>query len=158
MKGLCTVTVTTTGAGSEQIGSNTYDIYTYSGTIGTWMVQNSKEGTASYTNGNNKYYSWSQRNNACPFSWSVPNQTQWEALQTYINNTATSTEKAMWNSGSALAGGYSVGTLVGSGSYSHWWSSSVSYQYFYVFSGNNLSGPATSDTSPYFTVRCIKSN
>ncbi|GHT49973.1 hypothetical protein FACS189440_16610 [Bacteroidia bacterium] len=156
-KGDITLTVIlTTGAGSETIGSHTYTTYCYGGSIGCWMTQNSQEGTANYTNGANKYYSWDQRNNACPSGWSVPSQSQWENLQSYLNNTATSTEKAMWNSGSALAGRYGGSTLLNSGSLGRWWSSSASYQYFGAPSGSNLGGPDTGSSSYSVTVRCIK--
>ncbi|GHS97172.1 hypothetical protein FACS189421_03520 [Bacteroidia bacterium] len=146
----------TTGAGSETIGDHTYTTYCYGGSIGCWMTQNSQEGTANYTNGDNKYYSWDQRNNACPSGWSVPSQSQWENLQSYLNNTATSAEKAMWNSGSALAGYYNGSTLRVSGSSGLWWSSSASYQSFFATSGSSLNGPFAYSSAYSCTVRCIK--
>jgi uncharacterized protein (TIGR02145 family) len=121
------------------------------------MVTNSKEGTANYTNGNNKYYQWSLRNNACVSPWAVPTEAQWKTLQNYINGSATAAEKAMWNSGAALAGSYLDATLGNSGGWGRWWSTTTSTG-FAASLGGDLTGPTKVSASytSYFTVRCIK--
>jgi uncharacterized protein (TIGR02145 family) len=121
------------------------------------MVQNSKEGTANYTNGANKYYTSAQRDNACPSSdWSVPNTTQWAALQKYINGSATTTEKQMWNSGAALAGYYNGSQLLGSGTHGGWWCSDPNLLAMTIASGGQMTGPNGNVSSYSFPVRCVK--
>jgi uncharacterized protein (TIGR02145 family) len=156
----CAVTVTTTGGGKEQIGSQIYDTYTYpipAGSTTTWMVQNSYEGTAAYSSGANKYYSWAQGANACPTGWSVPTQAQWTALQTYINKSATSAEeKAMWNSGAALAGYYYIDALRSYGSNGDWWTGNIPSRAFNSPGGADMYGMVQLDDDYRCTVRCIK--
>ncbi|MDR0863550.1 MAG: hypothetical protein LBO74_01285 [Candidatus Symbiothrix sp.] len=150
--------VTVTKTGSATIGSNSYSTYCYGGTIGCWMVQNSKEGTASYSDATyGKYYLWADRNGACVSPWTVPTETQWNALKTYINgSSATAAEKAMWFSGTALAGYYNGGTWAQKATYGYWWSSSVTYQYYNRGQYEQLSGPAVGYVSSSLPVRCIK--
>jgi hypothetical protein len=151
----CAVTVSIAGSSDAKIGSNTYATYCYGGNIGCWMVTNSKEGTANYTNGNNKYYSWSQRNNACVSPWAAPTEAQWKALLSFINgSSATAAQKAMWTSGGALAGFYRLGTYYNTGLAGYWWSGPTAWQYVEVANGT-MHDPIANLTSYDFTVRCI---
>ncbi|MDR0865541.1 MAG: Ig-like domain-containing protein, partial [Candidatus Symbiothrix sp.] len=152
----CAVSVSIAGSSDAKIGDNTYATYCYGGTIGCWMVQNSMEGTANYQNGNNLYYSWDQRNNACVSPWAVPTESQWRELQTYINGSPTAEEKAMWNAGAALAGYYQSTNLVYSGSRGYWWLDDAPGNFFYCASNNNLNGPGAYNNTYSLTVRCIK--
>jgi hypothetical protein len=99
------------GPGEIVVGSNTYTTYCYPNGVGCWMTENSKEGSPIETQypGRNYgergyYYTWGQAFNACPSGWMLPNQAQWIALTTYMNGTATHTEKLDWLYGQALAG------------------------------------------------------
>ncbi|GAE86667.1 FISUMP domain-containing protein [Bacteroides reticulotermitis] len=51
---------------------------------------------------NGYYYTWEQRNNACPPGWSVPTLAQWQKLQTIINNDLEA-NAAIWWAGSRAA-------------------------------------------------------
>jgi uncharacterized protein (TIGR02145 family) len=74
-------------------GSNgTYNTYCWPG-AGRWMIQNSKEGTPSYTYYSDQttyqrgyYYSNTQAAGACPMNgWALPTQAQLNLLATYFN-------------------------------------------------------------------------
>jgi hypothetical protein len=106
------------------IGSNSYSTYCYGGTIGTWMVQNSREGTANKTVGTRKWYLWSQRNNGCASGWSVPTDAQWTELIHYMEVSSTSAERTMLSSAAEASGAYNGDTYVGDGQFNRWWSSS----------------------------------
>jgi uncharacterized protein (TIGR02145 family) len=167
---LCVVTVTVTATGSgtgtgtagkEKIGNNEYHVYTYpNGT--TWMVENSREGSSSHIDSYGRYYMWWERSFACPTGWAVPAQAEWETLKTYINGSATSAEKAMWNLGLALAGLFYSGdnTLNLMNNYGYWWSdnnSNNNHNCFFAGKGGNLQRPLDATHSiDYLTVRCIK--
>ncbi|MDR0866044.1 MAG: Ig-like domain-containing protein [Candidatus Symbiothrix sp.] len=152
----CAVSVSIAGASDAKIGSNTYATYCYGETIGCWMVTNSKEGTATFTSGNNNYYYWDARDNACASPWVVPNQSQWRALQNYLVLGATSAEKAKWTTGAELAGYASGGIATAIGSYNYWWSSTSNRQDFWSNMTNlELEGPGTGGTGRAFSVRCI---
>ncbi|MDR0864312.1 MAG: Ig-like domain-containing protein [Candidatus Symbiothrix sp.] len=154
----CAVTVSITGPDTENIGGNTYATYCYGATIGCWMVQNSKEGTASMTYSNVKYFAWSARNRACPAPWAVPTTAQWTLLKNYLNTNATAAEKAMWNSGAALRGYLYGSSPRDFGDYGEWWSASAANKFVMVSKGGGMSGPSdmVGSETYYCPVRCIK--
>ena len=151
----------------QTIGNRTYKTHQYptgtNGAMECWMVENSKEGIgsgkaygldwASANIGsisgdgnpsyrgleNGYYYTWEQRNNACPEGWAVPTQAQWQKLQTSVNNSLQSDESIWWAGPRAAANNAFAGYSVASGTsrtwynwgiYAPWWSSSVAYQYY----------------------------
>lgn len=150
----------------RQIGTNTYKTHRYG--TDCWMVENSKEGTysaryyrnnSSYDNG--AYYIWNQASTACPANWSLPDQTQWNALKTAVNADLSNTTAKWWAgtlgvANNAFAGYYNVSTsywnLWGTGGY--WWSSSAPYQCFYGGTAG-MYGPY-SNSGNWFSVRCLQ--
>ncbi|MDR0865473.1 MAG: Ig-like domain-containing protein [Candidatus Symbiothrix sp.] len=152
----CAVTVSITGPSTDQIGNKTYDTYCYGGDIGCWMVQNSMEGTFNYSSGNNRYYIWANRFSACVSPWQLPSNAQWNELKAYLNGSASSEEKAMWNSGSALAGFFLGSSLTVSGTAGLWWSSENTPQRYTVSGTPDLKGPQNDQQANSMTVRCIK--
>jgi hypothetical protein len=86
------------GAGTVTFGSNTYRTYTYPGTIGTWMVQNSKEGKVVAQNAGweRYYYRDSTKTTACPSGWALPTIAQLTQMFEYLINSATQSEYNDW--------------------------------------------------------------
>ncbi|MFV0327429.1 MAG: FISUMP domain-containing protein [Bacteroides xylanisolvens] len=178
---------------SQTIGKRTYKIHRYptgtSGAMQCWMVENSKEGFSSgkgygldwagaimgsITDGsssyrgqeNGYYYTWEQRDNACPEGWSVPTQNQWQSLQTSISNDLGA-NAAIWWAGTRAASnnafaGYTVGPTDGSrawyswGRNGYWWSSEA--YWYYCGQVEGFVGPKSinSEYKPWFSVRCVR--
>ena len=150
------------GSYIEKIGNNDYKVYDYGSGIGTWMVENSKEGTSSAqsypsqgTNG--YYYTWAQAAGACPSGWHLPSQAEWNSLVTWVNNNKTSEGAKFWitDAGAAFAGYRDGnGTWHIWGSIGYWWGAS------YGLYGSGHAGgmsSSTNTTSPFlFSVRCVK--
>ena len=170
------------GSTDVQIGTNTYKTYTYG--LHTWMVENSKEGTATFARyegpggaSNGKYYTKAQAtqaNNACPTGWSLPTETHWKALVAWVNSHGTHPAAQWWNNllYNAFAGQYlSSAGITGWSAYgvaACWWSqaadSGVNPNYDYYAANNSTnSNPMTwqgtnnGTTNTYsYTVRCVK--
>jgi hypothetical protein len=73
------------------VGSNTYRTYTFPGSLGTWMVDPSKEGTPDYTTYTGKqkgergyYYKYEHAAGACPAGWRLPTPDEWLNVFTYV--------------------------------------------------------------------------
>jgi uncharacterized protein (TIGR02145 family) len=71
--------------------NGTYRTYTYPNGLGTWMVDNSKEGTAAFTTypGHKQgergyYYSWEQAAGACPDGFQLPSTEQYTSLRSFV--------------------------------------------------------------------------
>ena len=108
----------------NSIGQRFYKTHRYptsaSGTMECWMVENSMEGIGSGKGygldweGNSigkiwssdrpeergqvkgYYYTWEQRNNACPAGWSVPSTDQWGKLKISVEANYTTNNTAVW--------------------------------------------------------------
>jgi uncharacterized protein YjdB len=72
--------------------NGTYNTYCYNG-LGRWMVENSKEGTASWTTYTDKtagergyYYNKTNSVGACPNGWSLPTNNEALNMQKYYNS------------------------------------------------------------------------
>jgi uncharacterized protein (TIGR02145 family) len=109
-----TYALTVVGEHLATIGNNTYKVYTYPNNLGTWMVENSKEGTPSFTTytGHSEgergyYYSAEKSAGACPAGWSLPTTTQALALVDHLNGEGTANRDEYWLTSSAWAGYYS---------------------------------------------------
>ena len=177
---------------TQTIGNRTYKTHQYptgtSGAMQCWMVENSKEGFGSgkgygldwagaiigTINGdanpsyrgqeNGYYYTWEQRNNACPPGWSVPTLAQWQKLQTIINNDLEA-NAAIWWAGSRAAAnnvftGNSLSATDGSsrtwyswGLNSPWWSSEA---YRYYRGEKIMTGVHTTSDKHWLSVRCVR--
>ncbi|GHT72058.1 hypothetical protein AGMMS50239_41410 [Bacteroidia bacterium] len=144
-------------------GTNgTYRIYTYPDGVGTWMIDNSKEGTPAATTypGQSEgergyYYTWGQAAGACPSGFHLPTTGEFDKLATYINSAVTADEKNHWFSGSANAGGYIPSTKTWSGwnTVGGWWCASSNQ--LYNQSLGKITGPLTY-SDRYQAVRCVK--
>jgi uncharacterized protein (TIGR02145 family) len=161
-----TYKTSTTGSGEVTGSAGTYKTWCFTGTPGNicWMTENSKEGTSSATTYNNNqysgrgyYYTWEQAATACPSGWTLPGDTEWNALRDYLNGSPDATFKKAWRL-SALAGYYDLSTSRWSNwnSNGRWWSSTSSGRLYYT-SGSATGGPNT-NANDYFSVRCVKSN
>ncbi|MDR0865539.1 MAG: hypothetical protein LBO74_11490 [Candidatus Symbiothrix sp.] len=146
--------ITVTANGTTTIGNNTYAIYCYGGMIGCWMIENSKEGTASYTHATyGKYYLQNRANNACVSPWAVPTAQQWGLLAGYIDRgDATNAEKRVWHEGNALAGYYANSILYGAGQGAYWWADNGTCEWYEPVNGKFNNGTPAGTTN--YTVRC----
>lgn len=176
---------------TQTIGNRTYKTHLYptgtSGAMQCWMVENSKEGNPYKSKGygldwagavigsilndgypssrgqeNGYYYTWEQRDNACPEGWSVPTQTQWENLKASINNDLGANAASWWAAANNSLTGHSIGatddssrTWYGWGITCSWWSSGTYYYRGQVdwFDGPEYIGP---EYKPWFSVRCVR--
>ena len=159
------------GSVDMKIGNNTYKTYTYGTT--TWMVENSREGTAYYastyggTGGgtNGKYYTWAQANqanNACPAGWHLPTVAESENLITWLHSHPTHMSNAWWFDvdSNALAGMYWVGWKQWN-RYGAWW---IGTQYMHIWTvvNNNkkmygyMNQMQDFQSTAATTVRCVK--
>jgi hypothetical protein len=131
------------------IGLNgTYNTYCYSG-AGIWMIENSKEGTPTYTREGTNYYTWAIRATACPAGWRVPTRTQFTSLGT--NRTAS--DLSAWNT--VMIGDYDGTSWKSGGAY--WWSDDTTNGYVRIESGGrDFSEKANAADRHKMAVRCIK--
>jgi uncharacterized protein (TIGR02145 family) len=175
-----TVPVICLGESTMTIGSNDYKVYTYPDNIGTWMVENSKEGTSYFAKAygatdlpdgagdypagaRGYYYTWEQamlEGNACPDGWSLPNSAQWTALVNYLNSAGIDNRDQYWGQNSELAGYYySYYDVWANWDDSNvWWVSGVENVMVAFGWGADwtvLVGPQSSNGWPG-SVRCIK--
>jgi uncharacterized protein (TIGR02145 family) len=147
------------------VGNNTYATYCYPGTVGCWMIQNSKEGTPSSKQYDDKpegargyYYSWNLALGACPTGWSVPSLEQWSALTTYINGPTEPNEKAHWF-GEESMGGYIRENYSEWGDVGEWWSADNNNEAFIAVSTTGLmrkNNGLSALSKIWLSVRCIK--
>ena len=146
---------------------DTYRIWCFADTthLGCWMVDNSKEGTPSYTMYANSsvygtatgaYYSQAQANSttssACPPGYRIPSLAEWTSLGDYINSPrASAEEKFWWSVGTATAGLWN-GAWGNLGVQGAWWASDSTVP------ANCFGGifvHATSAAGFLLTVRCV---
>ncbi len=163
-------------AGLVTFGANTYKTHFYNTANGTtapqcWMVENSKEGTASGTTYTGKtigergyYYTWSQANTTnksqspCPEGWRVPTIAEMNRLWTVVG--ATSADR-WWRGktivdGSWAAGYYNGSTYADWGTDGYWWNSTNSTQ---LYRGDYSKGgliQVNVNSSYRGSVRCVK--
>ena len=176
------------------VGNNVYKTHYYptstSGTMECWMVENSIEGVSSsigygldasgndigrtYPSGargqvNGYYYTWEQRDNACPTGWAVPTSDQWDKLVDCVRfvgiHWPDKTSYTWWGGERGAFNSAFAGTANGNGGLfsrwnasGQWWSSSTMYEAYYGNSTNSLTGPETMgpDGDWWLTVRCVK--
>jgi hypothetical protein len=81
-----------TGQGTVTGTNGTYATYCYPGIVGCWMIENSKEGTPTFTAYPGKlegergyYYGWDNCETACPDGWRLPLVHDHEALSEYVS-------------------------------------------------------------------------
>jgi uncharacterized protein (TIGR02145 family) len=92
--------------------NGTYTTYKYPNGLGTWMTQNSKEGSPDMKqNGDHAegergyYYTATEASQACPNGWALPTPTQFSALWTYLKTlTSINEQNEGWLSQETLAG------------------------------------------------------
>jgi uncharacterized protein (TIGR02145 family) len=85
-------------------GGNTYATMKYPLSLGTWMIENSKEGSASWETFPDKekgergyYYKISAAASACPAGWTAPDSIQYAALWSYLGGLSSITaENEPW--------------------------------------------------------------
>lgn len=170
-----TVKITPYAEGLVTGANGTYTTYTYTYndfTTATWMVENSKEGTAitqGYNNNasrvNGYFYTKDQMAGACPSGWTIPSSVQWNKLMEWVNANKTSKISAWWlKAGSNAFAGYSwysdtdkKQNWEGWNNYAHWWTSTGG-MYASSEGANYLRGPYgyTSSGGYYLSVRCVK--
>jgi uncharacterized protein (TIGR02145 family) len=149
------------GSTTAKIGNNTYKIHTYPDGVGTWMLENSKEGTASYKTYTGRaegelgyYYTLAQASTACPNEWSLPYPDEWRRLATYLNANTLPSTWTYWLNWKIL-GGYRTTTI-----FTHWNSSALywtsSANYLYISSEGKLERTADVSDGHTYLVRCIK--
>ncbi len=142
-------------------GSFTYNSHTYlthryatgtSGAMQCWMVSNSVEGTTTRLTGHGGYYTWDDRNTACPSGWRLPLQSEFKALQ------AINPPHTWWTQ--AKGGYYYNGTLSNENDYGNWWNNGgLKNEHFR--SGASTSGKIEGenqkeDGKGWVSVRCVK--
>jgi uncharacterized protein (TIGR02145 family) len=94
------------------IGDNAYETYSFNNVV--WMIQNSKEGTATYDRYNNdanrmnNYYSFEEAvNGACPQGWALPTKLNFQMLFEYLSSSESNiAERNLWLHTEVLAGWY----------------------------------------------------
>jgi uncharacterized protein (TIGR02145 family) len=174
-------------AAPQQIGNNDYltHVYMTGGSTGNvarcWMVENSREGTPTYTTYTNKtpgergyYYKWPVAKTACPNGWSMPTKAEFEMLKGVLskmnNNVVLENPRRYWNQAEQIAGfvkTYNVSDILGMywGSTGYWWSSTDaggnSYHYLYTYphtNSNNINTASALGTEYGFSVRCVQDN
>ncbi|TDO69874.1 uncharacterized protein (TIGR02145 family) [Flavobacterium chryseum] len=141
---------------AQQIGANNYLTHMYGQDC--WMVQNSKEGTPTYTTyqgqaagENGYYYNYAAATTqACPTGWHLPTYAEYVSLNSYMG-----TAKTWWNTaeGNSFAGYY----------WGYWrnWLNQGFYAYVgmsqpiaYTYGGPSYSNGG--DTNAGVSVRCVR--
>lgn len=157
-------------AGPSLTASVGYDTWTYPGTIGTWTIQNSREGQkwkdtypGQIRGERGYYYRASDLANACPTGWHVPSSVEWTNLFNYLQTNASTLELMQWFGNKVLAGRVTIDDLSGEeyadnwgyGTYywstDGWWASCGPNATFRVM---NAEWPTVTDWG--FAVRCAK--
>jgi hypothetical protein len=147
--------VTAGKSGTATIGTHSYSIYCYGGSAGTWMVQNSQEGTAAFSSGANKYYSSAQLANACVSPWVLPPLGQVTGLRDYLRS-ATTSEQNMWTNSSSFVGYYDGGVLNTPSDHQYWGVSANLELYVSTATGFSMV-PVGEFTYQAMPVRCVRS-
>ncbi|MDR0680297.1 MAG: fibrobacter succinogenes major paralogous domain-containing protein [Dysgonamonadaceae bacterium] len=159
---------TNEGSATAKIGDNMYKIYTYPYDVGTWMLENSKEGTPSATTYTGRaegergyYYTFEQAPEACPNTdgWYLPNPTEWRGLATYLNaHTSSPTAWPYWLDWGIYAGRCAN---IAKSEFSHW--SNIVWYYTTVENVLFVGGEGRLErqdnntwTGGAYPVRCIK--
>jgi uncharacterized protein (TIGR02145 family) len=81
------------------VGENKYTTYIYPGNVGTWMTDDSKEGTPDCEYYDvavpalGSYYSTENAPSACPTGWHLPTDADWLSLRDYLADQAAPQEK-----------------------------------------------------------------
>ena len=155
----------------------------------TWMAENlnyAASGSKCYENNSGncaKYgrlYNWATARNACPSSWHLPSDAEWDVLMAAVDGKETAGKKLKakrgWNNYerkfgngmdefgfSALPGGadFSSGRFDSVGLYGYWWSATeydADYAYFRGMSYNigSVDYDYSYDKSGLFSVRCVR--
>jgi uncharacterized protein (TIGR02145 family) len=160
---------TNVGLTTAKIGNHTYKIYTYPDGVGTWMLENSKEGTASFTTYTGHaegelgyYYTFAQAPAACPNAegWFLPTYGEWYLLMTYLNaHTFLPSTWTYWLDGKILGGAYAD---VAAKRFTHWggvawyWTSTKDPIYNSCEGRLNKNTDGGGWSNPAYLVRCIK--
>jgi len=122
-----------------------------------------------------RLYTWDEAMKACPESWHLPNNAEWEALVAFAGgeNAAGGKLKAKngWGGSggsdeygfSALPGGFgaSDGSFINFGSYGSWWSATDEDEdgivyYWDIGGGSSEMNRNFNNKSYLFSVRCVK--
>jgi hypothetical protein len=101
------------GPGTVTGANGTYKTYCYPGTVGCWMIENSKEGTPSVTSYPGKtegergfYYDYNSAPSACPVGWILPLGSTERTLREYLAATETPEEHVNHWLGDSRAGAW----------------------------------------------------
>ncbi|GHT41742.1 hypothetical protein FACS189437_09020 [Bacteroidia bacterium] len=158
-----TVTVFADGSGSATIGSHEYDVYTFPNGAGTWMIQNSLEGTPTKTRAGVNYYLPTVAASACPATsgFALPDSTQFRVLSSIL--TLMPPNYSPWFTNEPLAGRWSaVSGYAKIGTQGLWNSSTpaghgVGNVFLIEGLSNSVAVRATQSSVTYAsTVRCVK--
>ncbi|MDR1683544.1 MAG: hypothetical protein LBS25_09220 [Candidatus Symbiothrix sp.] len=163
-----TTTVTVTGATTVTGSIDTYDVYCYPAPVGCWMIENSKEGTYTATTYEGKtagergyYYTWTNAAaGACPSGYSLPTNSQWQALISYLTTTATAELKIPWYDANSLSGhrrNYTIYWIDWDKS-AHYWSTTTQYAFAFYQNPAEPNFHAHYHVDDWMPVRCVKSN
>jgi hypothetical protein len=156
------------GPGTVTGANGTYKTYCYPGTVGCWMIENSKEGTPAFTTypdkqeGERGYYGA-----GCPDGWRVPSLQAWRVLIGYVKEPSTPTEHKNHWIGSELAG-YIHYWHGEPGQWQHWGEqatyahtdrslSTVTYDPYADVNTMGITSWGCTRCSSIGTTRCIKS-
>jgi uncharacterized protein YjdB len=139
-----------------QNGDSLYLTYAFGNRI--WMVENSWEGTATYTRYDyeltgTKYYTYTQALNACKAPWALPSPDDVISLINYVNVFATTAELKIWST-APPTGYFEAGSLQSGGTGRLWKTDSKTYFYYNTSKLIVLSTSTAQENTP-MPVRCV---
>ena len=156
------VDVAGTGSAGTVTGNSgtTYTTYTYPNGLGTWMTQNSKEGTPIETTSPGQapgergyYYDANSAPSACPTGWVLPAQAQIAALWSHLGGmSSVNAQNEPWLASAARAG-KSDGTDWNLRAY---YRTTTGTQAYYVTDSAQYTNITTAGIDEGFPVRCVK--
>jgi len=173
------VTDNTDGVLGSVTGSNgTYRTWCFpeSSGLGCWMLDNTKEGTPTYTTYSGQavgargyYYNTVQvlartgkQFNACPNGWFIPSLGELLKLDSYLSEHGSSTFASLWLDPNTAAGVMAQSTWQGWGADAHVWSR-TQYQYgtrsgwyMSIWLPSDIGITTVQDNSFAAAVRCMK--
>lgn len=151
----------------RKIGSKSYLTHQYGGRC--WMVENSKEGTATATyygqmnrfkssDYGQYYYAYANANTACPKGWHLPSVEEFEDLKADVRGDSMKTIGKWWGGNSGKENGAFCGCKMNAlwidwGEQGYWWTAEEGKN----FDGNeNGIGYILDNPKHWFSVRCVQ--
>jgi hypothetical protein len=158
------LTVFQSGADTATIGTNLYSVYNFPNGLGTWMMQDSREGTRDTIINGVYYYKFAHAASACVSPWVVPDSAQAAKVVSFMNHSPI--VLSVWLGDNPVGSGYYYAYrpyyTLRRLDRNYWWTRSrhgnlsITYNNAIISQDNRVSvGTANFDLS-WLPVRCVK--